>query len=217
MKSFRDYRKTHDQSEGIVLQTLPVAARSMQGERAGFFTRTIAAIIDVVVVGAIMIGIWIGVWLFLLVFNPLVDYGMPRPGYFVLGGYFVMWIYWSWHWATSGRSIGQNLMGVRVLGRSGEGLSWKIAVLRSAMCVVFQIGILWILVSRRNRSVQDVLLRTSVVHDWSSGSSADAGRVKPLSEEQQRVAAKQSGARKRAEHLVSRLDRAMRGGRVRQQ
>jgi uncharacterized RDD family membrane protein YckC len=178
MKSFRDFREAHNANDGLVLQTLPIAARAMQGERAGFFTRSIAAVIDVVIVGAIMIGVWIAVWLFLLVFNPLVEYSMPRPGYFVLGGYFLMWAYWTWGWATSGRSIGQGLMGVRVLNRRDRLPSWKVAALRSALCVTFQIGIVWILVSRKNRSIQDVLLRTSVIHDWSSAAVSDL--VEPL-------------------------------------
>lgn len=183
MKSFREFRQAHDVDDGLVLQTLPVAARAMQGERAGFFTRVIAAVIDVVIVGAIMIGIWIAVWLFLLVFNPLVEYGMPRPGYFVLGGYFLIWAYWSWGWATSGRSIGQGLMGIRVLDRKSQLPSWKLAIARSAFCVTFQIGIVWILVSRRNRSVQDVVLRTSVIHDWTSAANSDL--IAPPTQESQ--------------------------------
>jgi uncharacterized RDD family membrane protein YckC len=205
--TFRDYRRTHDVEDGITLQTLPVAARALQGERAGFFTRAIAAVIDVVVVGAIMIGIWIAVWLFLLVFNPLVDYGMPRPGYFVLGGYFLMWLYWTWTWTTSGRSLGQNLMGVRVLDRRGGRPSWKVAAVRSAFCVVFQVGILWILVSRRNRSVQDVVLRTSVVHDWSTGTST--GQVAPLAQQRDQVADQQSQVQGKAERIAAGIDRVL--------
>ena len=186
MKSFRAFRQEHDVDDGLVLQTLPVAARAMQGERAGFFTRLIAAVIDVVIVGALMIGIWIAVWLFLLVFNPFVEYGMPRPGYFVLGGYFLIWVYWSWGWATSGRSIGQGLMGVRVLDRKGQFPSWKLAILRSAFCVTFQVGIVWILISRRNRSVQDVVLRTSVIHDWTSAANSDL--IAPSTTEERRAA-----------------------------
>jgi uncharacterized RDD family membrane protein YckC len=186
MKSFREFRQAHDVDDGLVLQTLPVAARAMQGERAGFFTRVIAAVIDVVIVGAIMIGIWIAVWLFLLVFNPLVEYGMPRPGYFVLGGYFLIWAYWSWGWATSGRSIGQGLMGIRVLDRKGQLPSWKLAIARSAFCVTFQVGIVWILISRRNRSVQDVVLRTSVIHDWTSAANSDL--IAPPTQESQSAA-----------------------------
>ena len=35
------------------------------------------------------------------------------------------------------------------------------------LCVVFPIGLLWCVVSEENRSVQDLLLRTSVIYDWS--------------------------------------------------
>jgi hypothetical protein len=32
------------------------------------------------------------------------------------------------------------------------------------LCTLFPIGLLWVLVSRENRSVQDLMLRTSVVY-----------------------------------------------------
>lgn len=207
MKSFREYRESHGADEGVVLQTLPVAARRFQGDRAGFFTRAIAAVIDVVIVGAIIIGIWIGVWLFLLVFNPLVEYGMPRPGAFVLGGYFLMWVYWTWTWATSGRSLGQSLMGVRVVDRHDGRPGWKLAALRSAFCVVFQFGILWILVSRQNRSVQDVVLRTSVIHDWSLGAST--GQVAPLTEQQQMTQEQVSQTDRKAERVAGAIEKTL--------
>jgi hypothetical protein len=35
------------------------------------------------------------------------------------------------------------------------------------LCVLFPILLFWVVLSRENRSVQDVLLRTSVVYDWS--------------------------------------------------
>jgi hypothetical protein len=33
--------------------------------------------------------------------------------------------------------------------------------------VAFPVGLFWIVVSRDNRSVQDLLLRSAVVYDWS--------------------------------------------------
>ena len=41
------------------------------------------------------------------------------------------------------------------------------ALLRAVLCVLFPIGLFWIVLSSENRSVQDVLLRSSVVYDWS--------------------------------------------------
>ena len=203
MKSFREYQRTHNVADGIVLQTLPVAARSMQGERAGFFTRTIAAIIDVVIAGAIVLGIWVAGWLFLLVFSPSDGSNLPQPGYFLLGGYAVLWAYWTWAWATSGRSPGQSLMGVRVLDRHDQRSSWGLAAARSALCVVFPIGILWTIVSRRNRSVQDVVLRTSVVHDWSSRISNS--QVKPLDVQRVEDARAESMRKRKAEQVADHL------------
>lgn len=204
MMSFREFRQTHDAADGVVLQTLPVAARAMQGERAGFVTRTIAAVIDVVITGAIVLGIWVAGWLFLLVFSPSGGESLPPPGYFLLSGYVVLWAYWTWCWATSGRSPGQSLMGVRVLDRHDQRPSWGLAAVRSAFCIVFQIGIVWVLVSRRNRSVQDVVLGTSVIHDWSS--RVATGRVAPLDSQQAVVEHEQSAMQSRAEHVADSIE-----------
>ena len=38
--------------------------------------------------------------------------------------------------------------------------------MRSAFCTVFPVGLLWVIPSGANRSVQDVVLRTSVIYDW---------------------------------------------------
>jgi hypothetical protein len=36
---------------------------------------------------------------------------------------------------------------------------------RAVLCTLVPVGLLWVLVSRDNRSVQDLLLRTSVLYD----------------------------------------------------
>jgi uncharacterized RDD family membrane protein YckC len=203
MTSFREYREEHGDGGPIILETLPVAARQFQGDRAGLVIRSIAAVIDVVFIGFVIVLAWIGLWLFLLIFNPLVDYGLPRVGYFVLGGYFLIWAYWSWIWATNGRSLGQYLMGLRLLNRHGLRPGWKLATVRAAFCVVFPVGLLWAVVSRRNRSVQDVVLRTSVVHDWSSQSSSD--RVAPLDEAVKHERAEDDKLEQRAERIADHL------------
>jgi uncharacterized RDD family membrane protein YckC len=58
-------------------------------------------------------------------------------------------------------------MGVRVVSRKGGRLGWLVALARAAFSVGFPIGLGWALVSKRNRSVQDVVLRTIVIYDWS--------------------------------------------------
>ncbi len=73
MTSFQQYRDHHDAQGPLVLETVPAAGRRYQGDRAGFVIRAIAAVLDVVFVGIIVVLLWIGLWLFLLIFNPIVD------------------------------------------------------------------------------------------------------------------------------------------------
>ena len=187
MTSFGQYRDHHDAQGPPVLETVPAAGRRYQGDRAGFVIRAIAAVLDVVFVGIVVVLLWVGLWLFLLIFNPVIDPDLtvevtPPSGYFLLAGYFLMWLYWTWMWATNGRSLGQYLMGLRVVGRQGRHFGWKLAMLRSGFCAVFPPGLVWAIISPRNRSVQDVMLRTSVIHDWSSSSSASSSSESSSSE-----------------------------------
>jgi uncharacterized RDD family membrane protein YckC len=168
MTSFREFQEDPRHQSPSALDTIPSAARGIQGERAGFTIRAISVALDVALIGLVMVGLWVGLWLFLLIVNPLVDYNMPGVTYFVLGGYVIIWLYWTWSWATGGRSVGQQLMGLRVVDNNGGILTGRRSLLRAGFCVLFQPGILWALISRRNRSVQDVVLRTSVIHDWSA-------------------------------------------------
>ena len=57
-------------------------------------------------------------------------------------------------------------MGLRVLGRRGRRPHLVTALVRALACTLFPVGLLWVAVSRDNRSLQDLLLRTSVVYDW---------------------------------------------------
>jgi hypothetical protein len=52
------------------------------------------------------------------------------------------------------------------VGWRGERLRFAGALVRALLCALVPVGLLWVAVSRENRSAQDVLLRTSVVYDW---------------------------------------------------
>ena len=58
------------------------------------------------------------------------------------------------------------MMGLRVQSKRGNTLGLGLAALRSLLSVVFALGLAWALVSRKNKSVQDILLGTEVVFDW---------------------------------------------------
>ena len=54
---------------------------------------------------------------------------------------------------------------MRVVGRRAEQLRLPVATLRAAACVLFPIGLLWVAVDRRRRSVQDIALGSRVLYD----------------------------------------------------
>jgi len=147
--------------------SIPEDAREFQGERAGFATRFLASVIDVALVALLMMGIWLTIEILQLIFTPGVNVEPPRAATLVVWGYFITTLYWMVSWATSGRSIGAWVMGVRVVNRKSERVHWPIALARAAFSVGFPIGLAWAIVSKRNRSVQDVVLRTIVIYDWS--------------------------------------------------
>lgn len=147
---------------------IPAEARGYQGHRAGPVTRVVAAVIDAVVVAVLIAGgylSWVGViWLL----DPR-GFHLPNTTAFfnltvVLG---VLTLYLALGWATTGRTYGAHVMGVRVVNHRGRRLPVLTALARAGFCTVFPIGLFWCAVNRNNRSVQDMVLRTSVVHDWS--------------------------------------------------
>ena len=151
-----------------VVETIPVEARPYQGQRAGIVTRVIANIVDVGVVIGVLIGIYATVFAVKFLLNPRTFTPPSLPSLFVilLIGAWIQGIYFTLTWWTTGRTYGDHLMGLRVVNLRGRRMSFIGAALRAALCVVFPIGLFWIVVSHNNRSVQDVVFRTSVIHDW---------------------------------------------------
>ena len=149
------------------LTVVPRDARGYQGQRAGLVSRLLASAVDlVVVVGAVAAG-YLAVSTVMFLWDPS-KFHFPAPGrtWLLVAGGAVLFCYLSASWAVNGRTWGDFLLGLRVVNYQGEPLHVYGAVLRAALCVVFPIGILWVAVSRANRSVADVVLRTSVVYAW---------------------------------------------------
>jgi len=146
---------------------IPHAARPYQGRRAGLVSRVLAAAVDlVVVVSAFWLG-YAAVSVALFAVEPK-DFHFPDVtlGGWVATEYVLAVVYLTLGWSTSGRTVGGLVMGLRVLNRSGDSMRPVGALLRALFCVAFPFGLLWIVVSAENRSLQDVVLRTSVVYDW---------------------------------------------------
>jgi len=166
MPTFSQFSKTFVPGSQVYFSSLPERARSIQGLSAGFTSRLIAVFIDIALVALLVLGAW-GGWealrYILSVFYTLpAATGIPL----LIIGYLLMWLYWTWSWSIGGRSLGNILMGLRVQTQQGENLGLGLAALRSVLSIVFALGLLWSIVSRKNKSLQDVVLGTEVVFDW---------------------------------------------------
>lgn len=157
-------------SHALTVSTVPTAARPYQGQRAGIVTRVVANLIDVVVVVIVLAAGYVGwtSWQFLR--NPR-GFSFPSPPGLVTVILIALWIqgtYFALAWATSGRTYGDHVMGLRVVNIKGRRMRIWGACVRAAACVLLPIGLFWIVVSRSNRSLQDVALRSSVIYDWTA-------------------------------------------------
>ncbi|KHL09447.1 UNVERIFIED_CONTAM: hypothetical protein LK11_52715 [Mumia flava] len=134
-------------------------------------TRTIAGAVDYGLGVAAAAGTYAAVAALSFLVNP-VGWSWPRWPFivFLALGAAYLFVYLVTCWATSGRTLGGVLMGVRVV-HHGERVRLPRAMLRGLIVVAFPVGLFWSAVDHRSRSVQDLLTRTSVVYAWRSSAA----------------------------------------------
>ena len=142
-------------------------ATALQGHRAGFASRVVADAVDLVVAWLLGLAALLaaGVVRYLLTGPPL---RLPvLPNWLDASGFgAVAVVYLGLSWAATGRSVGKQIAGLRVVDRVGRRLSVWRSFARALLYVLFPLGLLWVLASRRNASVQDIVVRTAVLYDW---------------------------------------------------
>lgn len=147
---------------------------------AGVVTRLLAAIVDAVAVGVLLAGIYLGIAGLLFVWSPpRFTWPSPSPLLSALTAELLATAYLTGSWATTGRTYGASLLGLRVLSTRRELLGWARAALRAALCVLFPIGLLWAAISAERRSFQDVIVRSMVVYDWHLDGGTRARAAEP--------------------------------------
>ncbi|WP_241037221.1 RDD family protein [Blastococcus litoris] len=135
------------------------------GTRAGLVTRSLANVVDVGVVLALLAGGYLGVAAVRFLIGPTsFSFPVVPAGAFLLIGLGIQALYFTVTWAVAGATYGDRLLGLQVCDDRGARLRWARSAIRAGLCTVFPVGLLWVLVSGENRSVQDALLRTSVVY-----------------------------------------------------
>lgn len=142
-------------------------ARVLQGTRAGFVSRVLAAVVDAAVVFlmamAIVAFVAVVRW---LVTTDGFELGTPRGIVGLVLTAALAVIYFGYLWTTTGRTVGEQVLGLRTVTEHGSRVPWLRAYVRACLVVAFPLGLLWIVISRKNASVQDLLCRTAVVYDW---------------------------------------------------
>lgn len=134
---------------------------------AGIVTRGLAALIDIGVVLFLMGVVYMGLTFTRLLFSPQA-FAFPRAQLLLSATTFVVLsvLYLTACWSTSGRTVGAVAMGLRLVSRNGRLVRFPRCAARAVLCVLFGFGLFWVAVDARRRSLQDILLRTSVVYAW---------------------------------------------------
>lgn len=134
---------------------------------AGIVTRGLAAAIDIGIVLSMLAGVYLALIFGRLLFAPQ-DFRFPEVRAIMSVTTFLALsvLYLTVFWATSGRTVGAVVMGLRLVSRNGRLVRWPRCAARAVLCVLFGFGLLWAAIDPRRRSLQDILLRTSVVYDW---------------------------------------------------
>lgn len=158
----------HPQKATVSVSPVPREGRPYQGRRAGIVSRLLANSVDFAVVVLLLFGGYAGISAVLFLWSPSAfDFLEPSGALVLAAGAVVMFGYLAMSWVTTGRTYGDHLLGLRVVSFRGERMHLAGATARAALYVVFPVGVLWVAVSRTNRSLQDILLRSSVIYDWS--------------------------------------------------
>jgi uncharacterized RDD family membrane protein YckC len=150
-----------------VRETRSERGEQLQGLRAGFVSRAVASGTDVVlvlclyVVAVVMVSI---AWDFC--FSKSISVSAPPHWLNELLAWILLVVYLTAGWWSTGRTLGKQMMGLRVVRSDGSPLRFLRALFRAILCATFFPVLLLALVNRRNRGLEDVVFRTVVTYDW---------------------------------------------------
>ena len=143
--------------------------QQLQGVRAGFASRAVASGTDVVLVlciyvlGVIMVSI---AWDLFISKSKSISVAAPPRWLNGLLAWILLVVYLTAGWWSTGRTLGKQLMGLRVVCSDGSPLRFLRALLRALLCASFFPVLLLALVNRRNRGLEDVAFGTVVTYRW---------------------------------------------------
>ena len=138
-----------------------------EARTAGIVSRTLAAFLDLLIVLALLAGTYLIV-AFVAFLVDVRSFDFPTvPWLFTVPGFLAGCIlYQTIGWTVFGRTLGQGFMGLRVVRRkSASNLHVLQAIGRAVVCTLFPLGLAWVVLSPRRRSVQDIVARSRVIYE----------------------------------------------------
>ena len=151
----------------MTASSVAAKAQITAGNRAGIVSRVAANGIDWVVLQIIYFSILgaIALTQFLISGNDI-EFPQPHFGVTVAVEWFILILYLGSSWASSGRTVGKSVFGLRVVRNNGKELPPSRAFARAFLCATFYFLLLWVVLGRKNQGAYDIVLRTSCVYDW---------------------------------------------------
>jgi uncharacterized RDD family membrane protein YckC len=145
------------------------------GEYAGFVTRLIGFVIDLLILAVVLALVKLVTDLLLGLFplRELLGLGEPSSTLLIIiavvASLGIGLLYWLGSWLLIGQTPGQALVGVRVVMVNGERISFWRALLRWLgyfVSAILFLGFLWVLVDDKRQGFHDKLAGTVVVYAW---------------------------------------------------
>ena len=142
-------------------------------DRAGFFTRFFALVIDGVVM-AVVTSVLMFVWMIFAAGASQTDsaaLGVMQAivGMFVyLAAILLQFLYFGYYWSKTGQTLGMRLLNIKVVMQGGETLSFMRAALRGTIGYwisgfFFGLGYIWAAFDAKGEAWHDKLFDTHVV------------------------------------------------------
>jgi uncharacterized RDD family membrane protein YckC len=168
-----------------------MSGRKLEGQYAGFLSRAVGLFLDYAIISAIVVGAGI---LFNLLFSGLgIDLNACQANasigsfktlacqgailFLVFFAIIISPLYYVFFWSLTGQTLGQRVMGVRVVRLNGRRLGFWLSLIRwigYQLCIfTLGFGFLWVLIDNRRMGWHDKLARTCVIYAWKAEQNED--------------------------------------------
>ncbi|MFF5295884.1 RDD family protein [Paractinoplanes globisporus] len=142
----------------------PAMAAASPAGFAGVVSRTIAYVMDALIISIASAGTAVGMSLISSVIGSEArDLARTLTAAYLVVLPAVFALYCAAFWGLTGRTPGMAVVGIRVVSTSRGRVGWISAFARAILLAYFPIGSLWLLVDRRHRAIHDLIARTLVV------------------------------------------------------